>query len=148
MAYRFRGSEASSLLLTSTSLRRSSGFFTFISALETCAIFMPMRVVEPLSQLFAFIVLSLCVNRDREKLTFTRRPGGDESMVYEHTREGRTISVSTSSVNRGMVSAMGAGNGSQDARERQRRYIEDHRMYELEDATSGRRKGRRSTTVG
>lgn len=69
-------------------------------------------------------------------------------MIYEHTREGRTISVSTSSVNRGMVSAMGAGNGSQDARERQRRYVEDHRMYELEDATSGRRKGRRSTTVG
>lgn len=70
MAYRFRGSEASSLLLTSTSLGRSSGFFTFISALETCAIFMPMRVVEPLSQLFAFIGALFA---GREKISYRRK---------------------------------------------------------------------------
>lgn len=68
--YRFRGSEASSLLLTSTSLGRSSGFFTFISALETCAIFMPMRVVEPLSQLFAFIGALFA---GREKISYRRK---------------------------------------------------------------------------
>lgn len=82
----------------------------------------------------AFICDKKFVNHDHEKLMCTRRPSGDESMIYEHSRQGRAISVSSSSVNRGMVSAMGPANGSQGARERQG--VENFEWYELEDATS------------
>lgn len=98
---------------------------------------------------FAWAVTGICIvvlaiirllSYVYDKLSLTTRPNGEQTMTFESRRIGRPTSVSASSVDRGMISAMGSGMA--------RLASAPERVTRLDDGSVVRTRSSRSAKLG